>query len=219
MACGVAAVLAWPLIAPHAAPGTQALRRFLVATSLADRVRLSVRPIRHGFHPWPPTPFAPAGPGIRLATRSEVRNGPQAHPGASPEVRAPSALGAVPPCPGLPSPGRSRFSVRATLAGFRCAAFTARVVVHDSASLCDLPPIPCPASPGLHHRSTAALATQIIHRRFLRGRCSRPVVAVRTALPRATHPRRHSWGSALRSVAPACKSRRVSKPLNPPAVS
>jgi hypothetical protein len=91
--------------------------------------------------------------------------------------------------------------------------------VHRSASLCDLPPFPRPASPGPAHRSTAAQATQVIHRRFLRGRCSRPAVAVGTALPQATRPRRRSWGSALRSVAPARRSQRVSAPLNPPAVS
>jgi hypothetical protein len=106
-----------------------------------------------------------------------------------------------------------------TLAGFSYAALPARVAVHRSASLCDLPPIPCPVSPGLHYRSTAAQATQVIHRRFLRGRCSRPALAVGTALPRATHPRRRPWGSALRSFDPARRSRPVSKPLNPPAVS
>jgi hypothetical protein len=63
MACGAAAILAWPLSSPHAAPGTSGPHRFRMATSWAVRVRLSVGPTCHGFHPWPPTPSAPAGPG------------------------------------------------------------------------------------------------------------------------------------------------------------
>jgi hypothetical protein len=168
----------------------------------------------HPRHPHPPARI--------LGPRPEaiVRDGPQVHPGASPEVPAPSAYQAVLRCAVLPVPARSRFGVlKSALAGFRRAAFAARVAVHRSASLCDLPPFPRPASPGPAHRSTAAQATQVIHRRFLRGRCSRPAVAVGTALPQATRPRRRSWGSALRSVAPARRSQRVSAPLNPPAVS
>jgi hypothetical protein len=88
-------------------------------------VRFSVWPICHSFftvathairnrRPGPQSPQPEAFP----------RNGPQVHPGASPEVRSPSAFQAVLPCPGLPGSGRSRFSVRIHSCGFQLRRLT-----------------------------------------------------------------------------------------------
>jgi hypothetical protein len=159
-------------------------------------------------------------PGNRPATRNADRDRSQVHPGASPEVLSPSAFEAVPRCPDLPRPGRARFSVYRPLLRVSAAPrFRPALLWLATRVLGDLPPIPCPVHPGLHDRSTAAPAPRVIHRRFLRGRCSRPEAANHTAVPRATHPRRRSWGLALRSFAPARRSRSVSRPPNPPAVS